>query len=327
MPVEPTFEDVRAAAARIRPEAVRTPLLRVSLPGGGEIFVKAETLQRTGSFKFRGAFNRLSMIPDDDRAPGVVACSSGNHAQGVAEAARILGMPATIVMPADAPAVKLARTRAMGADVVTYDRRTEDREAIANTIAARTGATFVHPFDDPGVIAGQGTVGLEIAEDCAAHGLIPDAVLVCCSGGGLASGIALALEQLAPATTVHTVEPEGFDDYARSLAAGERVSNERLSGSICDALLSESPGAIGFSIARRRFGPGLVVSDDEALAAVGFAARELKLVVEPGGAVALAAVLAGKLPTAGRTVVAVLSGGNIDDAMMTRALAQSPSVS
>jgi threonine dehydratase len=319
-PVAPTFDDVRAAAVRIRPEAVRTPLLPVGLPDGDMIFVKAETLQRTGSFKFRGAFNRLSMIPEADRAPGVVACSSGNHAQGVAEAARVLGMPATIVMPADAPAMKLARTRAMGAAVVTYDRRTEDREAIAHEIASRTGATFVHPFDDAGVIAGQGTVGLEIAEDCAAHGLFPDTVLVCCSGGGLVSGIALALEQLAPETAVHTVEPAGFDDYARSIAAGERLRNDAVSGSICDALMSATPGAIGFEIARRRLSPGVVVTDADALAAVAFAARELKLVAEPGGAVALAAVLSGRVPTRGRTVVAVLSGGNIDDAMLARAL-------
>ncbi|HUG60412.1 MAG TPA: threonine/serine dehydratase [Methylomirabilota bacterium] len=316
----PSFDDVRAAAGRIRAEAVRTPLLPVTLPGGGLVFIKAENLQRTGSFKFRGAFNRLSMIPPEEREAGVVACSSGNHAQGVAEAARILGMPATIVMPADAPATKIARTRGYGAEVVLYDRLTEDREAISNAIAARTGATFVHPYDDPGVIAGQGTVGLEIAEDCAAHGLKPDAVLVGCSGGGLASGIAVALETMAPETAVHTVEPAGFDDYARSLAAGDRVQNASPVGSICDALLAEKPGAIGFQIARRRLSPGLVVSDDEALDAVAFAARELKLVVEPGGAVALAAVLSGKLPLAGRIVVAVVSGGNVDDAMLCRAL-------
>jgi threonine dehydratase len=284
------------------------------------VFIKAENLQRTGSFKFRGAFNRLSLIPAEERAAGVVACSSGNHAQGVAEAARILGMPATIVMPVDAPATKLARTRGYGAKVVAYDRRTEDRDAIAAAIAGETGATFVHPFNDPGVIAGQGTIGLEIAEDCAAHGLKPDAVLAGCSGGGLVSGIALALEELAPEAAVHTVEPAGFDDYARSIAAGEIRRNEAVDGSICDALLAPAPGDIGFQIARRRLAPGIVVTDEEALAAVAFAARDLKLVVEPGGAVALAAMLAGRIPTAGRTVVAVVSGGNIDDAMLMRAL-------
>ncbi len=323
-PDTPSFDDVRAAAQRIRAEAVRTPLLPLSLPGGGMAFVKAENLQRTGSFKFRGAYNRLSMIPPDDRKAGVVACSSGNHAQGVAEAARLLGMPATIVMPADAPAMKIARTRASGATVVPYDRATEDREAIANRIAAETGATFVHPYNDPGVIAGQGTVGLEIAEDCAAHGLRPDAVLVCCSGGGFVAGVALALEALSPETAVQAVEPAGFDDHARSLAAGRILRNERSTGSVCDALLAEAPGEIGFRIALRRMSPGVVVTDDEALAAVAFAAREMKLVAEPGGAVALAALLTGKVPVEGRTVVAVLSGGNIDDGMLKRALDASP---
>jgi threonine dehydratase len=316
----PTFADVRAAAARIHAEAVRTPLLPVTLPSGDLVFVKCENLQRTGSFKFRGAFNRLSLIPAERRAAGVVACSSGNHAQGVAEAARILGMRATIVMPSDAPATKVTRTKAFGATVVSYDRATEDRDAISGAIAAETGGTFVHPYDDAGVIAGQGTVGLEIVEDCAARGLKPDAVLVCTSGGGLVGGIVTALEHLSPETRVHTVEPEGFDDYARSLAAGERRRNDRLSGSVCDALLANAPGGISWSIGRRLLSPGLVVTDDEALAAVAFAARELKTVLEPGGAVALAALLAGKVPVAGRTVVAVASGGNIDDAMLARAL-------
>jgi threonine dehydratase len=316
----PSFEDVRAAAARIRPEAVRTPLLPVTLPGGGLAFIKAENLQRTGSFKFRGAFNRLSMIPEDDRPRGVVACSSGNHAQGVAEAARVLGMPATIVMPSDAPAVKLARTKVYGAKIVLYDRRTEDRESIAGAISRETGATFVHPYNDPGVIAGQGTVGLEIAEECAAKGLVPDTVLVCVSGGGLIAGIALAMEALAPGASVRSVEPAGFDDYARSLVEGVPVRNADADGSICDALMAPSPGPIGFAVARRLLGPGLVVTDEQALEAVAFAARELKLVAEPGGAIALAALLAGLVPTAGRTVVAVVSGGNIDDAMLARAL-------
>ncbi len=320
MTAAPTFADIRAAADRIHAEAVRTPLLPVTLPSGGIAFVKAENLQRTGSFKFRGAFNAVSQVPADRRAAGVVACSSGNHAQGVAEAARILGMPATIVMPKDAPATKIARTKGYGAEVVLYDRWTEDRDAIAAGIAAETGATIVHPFNDPKVIAGQGTIGLEIAEDCAARGLRPDAVLVCTSGGGMVAGIATALEVLTPGAAVHTVEPAGFDDYARSLAAGERKRNERASGSVCDALMSGTPGEISFSVGRRLLAPGLVITDDEALAAVAFAAREMKLVVEPGGAAALAALLSGRVDTAGRTVVAVLSGGNIDDAMLARAL-------
>lgn len=318
---QPTLSDIRDAAARIRPEAVRTPLIRITLPDGNPAFIKAENLQRTGSFKFRGAFNRLSLIPEADRPAGVVACSSGNHAQGVAEAARILGMPATIVMPKDAPAMKIARTRTFGAEVVLYDRATEDREAIAREICGRTGATFVHPFNDAGVIAGQGTIGLEIAEDLAAHGLVADDVLVCVSGGGMIAGIAAALEGLSPDTRVHAVEPAGFDDYGRSLQAGERVSNDRVSGSICDALLSKEPGDIGFEIGRRRVVDGFAVSDEEALAAVAFAAREVKLVAEPGGAVALAALLGGRLPAAGRCIVALVSGGNIDDSMLARALA------
>jgi threonine dehydratase len=316
----PTFADVRAAADRIHAEAVRTPMLPITLPSGDFAFVKCENLQRTGSFKFRGAFNRLQMIPVERRPAGVVACSSGNHAQGVAAAARILGMPATIVMPSDAPASKVARTRAYGATVISYDRETEDREAIAHEIAGRNGAAFVHPYNDAGVISGQGTVGIEIAEDCVARGLKPDAVLVCTSGGGFVNGVALALEYLSPETAVHTVEPEGFDDYARSLAAGAIMPNQRKSGSICDALMANAPGAIGFEIAKRRLSPGIVVSEREALEAVAYAARELKLVLEPGGAAGLAALLTGKVPTAGRIVVAVLSGGNIDDAMLARAL-------
>nr|WP_210272743.1 threonine/serine dehydratase [Chthonobacter rhizosphaerae] len=304
----------------MKPHAVRTPLLPVPLPGGGLAFAKAEVLQRTGSFKFRGAFNRLSLIDPAARSAGVVACSSGNHAQGVAAAAAILGMPATIVMPSDAPAVKVARTRELGAAVVLYDRATEDREAISAEIAGRTGATFVHPYNDAGVIAGQGTVGLEIAEDLSAQGLAADAVVVCVSGGGLIGGVAAALEALSPGTAVHAAEPAGFDDYGRSIAAGERVANARASGSICDALLAPTPGTIGWEIGRRRVVSGVSVTDEEALAAVAFAARTLRLVVEPGGAVALAALLTGKIETAGRTVVAVLSGGNIDDAMLTRAL-------
>ncbi|WP_075215601.1 threonine ammonia-lyase [Mongoliimonas terrestris] len=317
----PTVEDIRAAAGRIRGQAVRTPLLPVRLPDDSLAYVKAEVLQRTGSFKFRGAFNRLSLIPKAARPAGVVACSSGNHAQGVAEAARLLGMPATIVMPSDAPAVKVARTRQMGAAVVLYDRLTEDREAIAAAIAAETGATFVHPYNDAGVIAGQGTVGLEIAEDLEALGLAADAVVVCVSGGGLIAGVAAALETLSPATRVHAAEPVGFDDYGRSILAGERVTNERVSGSICDALMASSPGSIGWEIGRRRVTSGVTVSDAEALAAVAFAARHLRLVVEPGGAVALATLLTGRVETADRTVVAVLSGGNVDDAMLTKALA------
>ncbi|MEZ5839323.1 MAG: threonine/serine dehydratase [Hyphomicrobiales bacterium] len=320
----PVFSDVRAAAHRLEGKAVRTPLLSFPVLDetvGGRVLIKAETLQRTGSFKFRGAYNRIAMIPERARGAGVVACSSGNHAQGVAEAARLFGIRAAIVMPSDAPKMKRDRTAAAGAEIIEYDRATENREAIAARIAAERGATYVAPYDDPGVISGQGTVGLEIAEQATAISALPELVLAPTSGGGLIAGITLALGTLMPKAVVRTVEPEGFDDLARSLAAGERQANERLSGSVCDALLTPTPGEITFAINSTRLGPGLTVSDAEALAAVAFAFRELKLVAEPGGAVALAAILAGKVDVAGKTVVIVLSGGNIDGDMMAAALA------
>lgn len=320
-----TRADIDLARERIAGKAVRTPLLRSAAldeATGGTILVKPECLQRTGSFKFRGAFNRLSMIPEQDRKNGVVACSSGNHAQGVAEAARLLGMPATIVMPQNAPEVKLRRTKAFGAKVVTYDRETEDREAIARGICEQTGATFVHPYNDPGVLAGQGTIGAEIAEQVSEQNLTPERILVCTGGGGLSGGIALALETDLPACRVSTIEPEGFDDYGRSLASGTPQTNAHKTGSVCDAILTETPGTLSFPILQRVKASGIAVSDAEALSAVAFAFRELKLVVEPGGAVALAAALSGKLDLAGRTVALVLSGGNIDETMLQRALAE-----
>ncbi|WP_299817751.1 threonine/serine dehydratase [uncultured Roseibium sp.] len=320
-----TFEDIEAAAVRIGGEALATPLLRHPLLDertGARVFIKAENLQRSGSFKFRGAFNCLNLIPEEARPRGVVACSSGNHAQGVAASAQLLGMPATIVMPADAPAIKLERTRGYGATVVTYDRETEDREAIAAALCAQTGATLVHPYNDPAVIAGQGTVGLEMAAQATALGVELDHVLACTGGGGLSSGIALAMASRSPSTLFHTVEPELFDDYKRSLEAGTRLSNAAKSGSICDALMSVSPGEIGFSILRKLAGEGVSVSDEEVLDAVAFAFRELKLVVEPGGAAALAAVLSGKLPIANAAVGIVLTGGNIDPQMMVKVLSR-----
>lgn len=320
----PVFQDIRDAQQRIAGEAVVTPLLRSAFLDtltGGTVLLKAENLQRTGSFKFRGAFNRLSLIPEGDRHRGVVACSSGNHAQGVAEAARVLGMPATIVMPQDAPQAKLDRTRRSGARVVTYRRGVDDRDVLALEIARETGATMVHPYNDAGVIAGQGTIGAEVAEQAAAMGLVPDAMLTCAGGGGMTGGIALALETLLPDCELLPVEPEGFDDHGRSLVGGTVVANPSESGSVCDALLARQPGEIGFSITSRRARRGLAVSDAEALAAVAFAFRELKLVVEPGGAVCLAAVLSGRLPVKGRVVALTLSGGNIDADMMAKALA------
>ena len=323
----PTIADVRAAAGRIAGVATRTPLVRNPflddhLAAG--VFLKPETLQRTGSFKFRGACNALASLPPEARGKGVVAVSSGNHAQGVAEAARLLGIAATIIMPADAPAVKLARTRRSGAAVVTYDRAGEDREAIAREIMARTGATLIHPFNDAAVIAGQGTVGLEIAADMTALGAAPEAVLVPASGGGLASGVALGVRATFPDATIVLVEPEGFDDYARTLRDGAVAVNARLADSVCDALLAPSPGSIGLAINRAAGSVAVAVSDAEALAAVAFAFDELKLVVEPGGAVALAAALSGRFDGRGKTVAVVLSGGNIDAAVLARALAMRP---
>ena len=325
MSSSPSFADVQGAARRLEGVAVRTPLLenaRVNARLGGRLFVKAECLQRTGSFKLRGAYNFLSLMSEAERARGVVGWSSGNHAQGLAEAARLMGVKATIVMPADAPAMKIANTRASGAEVVLHDRVTESREEIGMGIARRTGATVVPPYDHPWILTGQGTAGLELVEQARTLGVTLDAVAAPCSGGGLATGIALAVKGLSPATTVHAGEPAGFDDLARSLAAGTRQRNERLSGSICDALLAPTPGDVTFPLARDLLGPGLVVTDDEVLDAMEVAFREFKIVVEPGGAVALAAALTGKLPVGDRAVAVVCSGGNVDHATYARALAR-----
>jgi threonine dehydratase len=320
----PDFDDVRTAARRLEGHARRTPLLAdTPLDGltGGRILLKLETLQHTGSFKFRGAWNRLVQLNATERAAGVVAFSSGNHAQGVAEAARRLGIPATIVMPSDAPRIKRQNTRQMGAAIVEYDRRRESREQIAARLAAERGATLVPSYDDPDIIAGQGTTGLEIAEQAAEHGLMLDDVVVCCSGGGLTAGIAIAMAQLAPQAGVWTAEPAAYDDHRRSLDAGQRLYNDPgAPPSICDALLAPIPGELTFAINQRLLRGGLAVSDDEVQRAIVFAARTLKLVVEPGGAVALAAVLAGKLDVRGRTVAVTLSGGNIEDALLTELL-------
>ena len=321
--VGPGYADVLAAADRLRGQAVRTVLVRSDLLDeitGARVFLKPECLQRTGSFKFRGAYNAISALDPEVRARGIVTLSSGNHAQGVAEASRLHGVAATIIMPSDAPVIKRRRTEAMGARVVSYNRATDDRDQITSDLAKELGATIVHPFEHPGVIAGQGTIGLELVEDLGRLGLTPDAVLTCCGGGGMTAGIALAVKQLVPTADIYTVEPEGFDDQAQSFVSGERVRNRQTTGSICDALLSPMPGLNTFAINRTRVTRGLTVTDAEALAAVGFAARELKLVVEPGGAVSLAALLQRRVDLAGKTVVAVLSGGNIDPDMLSRAL-------
>jgi threonine dehydratase len=279
---------------------------------GGAILIKPEVLQRTGSFKLRGATNALRRLPPDQLRRGVVAYSSGNHAQAIACAAHALGAPATIVMPSDAPAIKRAHTQAWGATIIAYDRATEDRGAIAARIVAETGAALIPPFEHPDVIAGQGTLALELAEDAAAAGLTMDSMLVCCGGGGLIAGCALAMADVSPATKLYAVEPEGWDDTARSLRAGERLANDMRGDTLCDALLTPTPGELTFSINRRLLTAGLVVSIPEIRAAMRFALEHLKLVVEPGGAVALAAALAGKFDTTQQTIGIVLSGGNID---------------
>ena len=321
----PGLADVQAAAGRLAGVARRTPLL-ASTPlddvFGGRLLFKVESLQRTGSFKIRGAYNRLVQLDARQRDAGVVAFSSGNHAQGVAAAARMLGIPATIVMPSDAPRVKLENTRALGAEVVLYDRVRESREQIAMKLASGRGATLVPAFDDPHIIAGQGTVGLELMQQAAELDLTPDQVLVPCSGGGLVSGSAIAIRALAPAAAVYGVEPEAFDDTRRSLAAGTLLKNPPEARSICDALQSSPPGTLTFAINRELLAGILTVSDAEVETAMARAFRELRLVVEPGGAVALAAALAGRVPLAGRTTAIVLSGGNVDAATFVAALSR-----
>ncbi len=318
-----SLADIEDAAARLRGMAVVTPLLEsppLNKRLGGRLLVKAEPLQRTGSFKFRGAYNRMCRLDAAQKKRGVVAYSSGNHAQGVAAAAEILGMPAVIVMPADAPGIKIANTKAYGAEVVTYDRYTESREAIGRKIQGERGAVLVPPFDDPYVITGQGTIGLEIAAQAAAYGAKLDALLCGASGGVLITGTAVALHAKSPETKIYVAEPQGFDDFGRSLKSGRRESNDPKARSICDALLSPSPGEITFPIAAKHLAGGFAVSDDEVRRAMAVAFAEFKLVVEPGGAVSLAAILAGKLDIKGKTVAVVCSGGNVDPETFITAL-------
>ncbi|MCC8966053.1 threonine/serine dehydratase [Bradyrhizobium sp. Pear76] len=316
--------DIDAAARVVAPFAVRTPLLTFPVLNervGTKVFLKPEMLQRTGSFKFRGAFNKLASIPQDKRSGGVVAFSSGNHAQGVAAAAKILNMQATIVMPADSPLTKRERTKSYGAEVVLYDRDRDDRAAIASGIASKRGATLVPPYDDPLVIAGQGTAGREIAEDMAALGLTPDIVVAPASGGGLIAGVATAVKAKYPQAQVIVAEPAGYDDHALSLKVGHREAHPAAARTICDALMAMMPGELTFAINSKLLANGVSASDDEVGAAVAFAYRELKLVVEPGGAIGLAALLAGRIDAKGKNVVIVLSGGNVDADLFAKLVA------
>ena len=314
----PTFDDVIDAARVLRDHAVRTPLIESPALNerlGGRVLMKAENLQVMGAFKFRGAYNRIARLSEAERARGVVAYSSGNHAQAVAAAARRVGTSAIIVMPADSPAIKVAGVRAQGGEVRMYDRYSESREAIGEEIARERGSVLVPPFDDPFVIAGQGTAGLEILEQ--AEGPI-DQLLSGCSGGGLIAGLNLAFETRSPDTVVYGVEPEVYDDTARSLAAGERIGVAATGKSICDALMTPIPGELTFPINQRRLAGAISVTDAEAAAAVAYAFHTLKLVVEPGGAVSLAALLAGKVETQGLTTAILLSGGNVDPALFSQ---------
>ncbi|MGR3494428.1 threonine ammonia-lyase [Citreimonas sp.] len=314
---------IEAAAGRLAGHALRTPLLHA--PGldaiaGRRVLVKAECLQHTGSFKFRGGWSAISALGPEARARGVLAFSSGNHAQGVAQAALAHGVPAVILMPSDAPRAKIEGTRALSAEVILYDRATQDRDALGDELARERGLTLVKPFDEPQVIAGQGTTGLEIAEQAAEAGATEAEVLVCCGGGGLTSGIALALKARAPDFTVRPVEPEGFDDVTRSLVSGRIERNAAGSGGLCDAILTPAPGNITFPIMQRLCGAGVVVSDDDALRAMAAAFRHLRIVAEPGGAVALAAALFHGSTLNADTVIVTVSGGNVDPEIFARAL-------
>ncbi len=313
---------IRAAATRIKGHANMTPMLSspfIDDIAGRRVFVKCEALQKTGSFKFRGGWSAVSAL---DGAGGVIAFSSGNHAQGVAMAARAHNLPAVIIMPADAPKMKIENTRALGAEVVLYDRATESREDIGAALSAERGLHLIKPYDDPFVIAGQGTTGLEIAKQAADLGIAQADVLVCCGGGGLTSGIAMALEADAPGLRARPVEPVDFDDVTRSLAAGEIKANAAPMGSICDAIVTVQPGDLTFPIMHRLCGPGIAVPDEDCLRAMALAWSRLKVVLEPGGAIALAAALCHADQIQGDAVIAVASGGNVDQPMFERALTE-----
>ena len=319
----PTIDDVRDAATRIHGKAIRTPLLEspeVNARIGSRVLVKAEPLQRTGSFKFRGAYNKLSRLSPDELAAGVVTDSSGNHAQGIAAVAQLLGAPATIIMPSSAPQNKVEKTRAYGAEIVSYERGSLDAEVLTKQTAKDLGATLILSFDDPYIMAGHGTVGLEIAEQAKEAGAALDAVLVPCGGGGLSSGVGLAIAATSPETEVYAVEPAGFECMTRSLAAGEPMDVPAGANSICDAILGIRTRRYTFAMCQKLLAGGVTADDDAVRLAMNVAFREFKLVVEPGGSIALAAALEQKIPVEGRTIAVVCSGGNVDNSVFARAI-------
>lgn len=319
------IEMIEAAARRMAGHVRVTPLLSspfLDETAGRRVLVKAECLQHTGSFKFRGGWSAVSALSPEDRKRGVLAFSSGNHAQGVANAARLHGVKAVILMPSDAPRLKIENTRGLGAEVLLFDRATEDREAIGSRLAMERGLNLIRPFDEQQVIAGQGTTGLEIAAQAAEAGVTKGDVLVCCGGGGLTSGIALALADRAPGLRARPVEPVGFDDTARSLISGKIEKNATKTGSICDAIISPSPGEITFPIMQKYCGPGIAVPDSDCMRAMAAAFMRLKIVLEPGGAVALAAALFHPRQISGDAVIVVASGGNVDNTLFCEALAK-----
>lgn len=319
----PTFQDVTDAAEQLAGQVVQTPLLRsdrLDRELGGQIFIKPECLQRTGSFKFRGAYNRISRLSEAEKARGVIAYSSGNHAQGVAAAASLVGTTAKILMPKDAPAAKVEGVKFWGGEVLFFDRATESREEIGRQIAETEGRILVPPYEDRFIMAGQGTAGLEAVQQMAGRGATPDIVVCCAGGGGLIAGVGLAVKHHHPDAEIWAAEPEDFDDHARSLKSGHRESNTRLTGSVCDAIITPTPGEMTWQLNSHQLSGAAVVSDEDALDAVAYAWRHLKIVVEPGGAVALAAILSGKIDVAGKTVCVLATGGNIDRAMFNRAL-------
>ena len=317
------IEQINAAADRLAGWAIKTPLLHSPMldsVANRHILLKPECLQHTGSFKYRGAFSAISSLAEHARARGVIAFSSGNHAQGIALAASQHNCPSVIVMPRDAPKLKIANTRKLGSELVLYDRVKESREEIAARIAKKRDLTLIKPYDEPTVIAGQGTIGLEIADQALEYNISNADVLVCCGGGGLTSGIALSLEARSPGLRPRTCEPAGFDDTARSLRAGKILSNKKQSGGLCDAILAPCPGELTFPIMRRLCGPGIVVTEKQAMHAMALAFQHLKLVLEPGGAVALAAALFVTTQHISDPVIVVLSGGNVDTDVFQRAL-------